>query len=134
MWSSTTSARDEHLRPTSHVPGASTSIDVGSQRRPTEDRGCGTAGSGGEGSKEPLADHDLEWECSATTRLRCGVRYRRPGASTDQTTGSKDTASTSEAHYELLKGLLTAGLIAFSDSPWASPIVIVLKKNGVDIR
>ncbi|GMF45022.1 unnamed protein product [Phytophthora fragariaefolia] len=32
--------------------------------------------------------------------------------------------------YELLKGLLKAGLIAFSDSPWASPIVIVLKKNG----
>uniref|UniRef100_H3H8V4 Reverse transcriptase domain-containing protein n=1 Tax=Phytophthora ramorum TaxID=164328 RepID=H3H8V4_PHYRM len=24
--------------------------------------------------------------------------------------------------------------VAFSDSPWASPIVIVLKKNGVDIR
>ncbi|GMF34583.1 unnamed protein product [Phytophthora fragariaefolia] len=36
--------------------------------------------------------------------------------------------------YELLKGLLKAGLIDFSDSPWASPIVIVLKKNGVDIR
>ncbi|POM80745.1 Hypothetical protein PHPALM_1377 [Phytophthora palmivora] len=34
--------------------------------------------------------------------------------------------------YELLKGLLPAGLITFSDSPWASPIVIVL--NGVDIR
>ncbi|GMF63161.1 unnamed protein product [Phytophthora fragariaefolia] len=36
--------------------------------------------------------------------------------------------------YDLLKGLLKAGLIAFSDSPWASPIVIVLKKNGLDIR
>ncbi|POM74989.1 Hypothetical protein PHPALM_7964, partial [Phytophthora palmivora] len=36
--------------------------------------------------------------------------------------------------YGLLKGLLRAGLITFSDSPWASPIVIVLKKNGVDIR
>ncbi|GMF60290.1 unnamed protein product [Phytophthora fragariaefolia] len=36
--------------------------------------------------------------------------------------------------YELLTGLLKAGLIAFSNSPWASPIVIVLKKNGVDIR
>ncbi|GMF52854.1 unnamed protein product [Phytophthora fragariaefolia] len=34
--------------------------------------------------------------------------------------------------YEILKGLLKAGLIAFSNSPWASPIV--LKKNGVDIR
>ncbi|OWY90264.1 hypothetical protein PHMEG_00041693 [Phytophthora megakarya] len=39
-----------------------------------------------------------------------------------------------EKLYELLKGLLRAGLITFSDSPWASPIVIVLKKNGVDIR
>ncbi|GMF40027.1 unnamed protein product [Phytophthora fragariaefolia] len=36
--------------------------------------------------------------------------------------------------YELLKALLKAGLIAFLNSPWASPIVIVLKKNGVDIR
>ncbi|KAG6943900.1 hypothetical protein JG687_00018172 [Phytophthora cactorum] len=36
--------------------------------------------------------------------------------------------------YELLKGLLKAGLITFLDSPWASPIVIVLKKNGKDIR
>ncbi|GMF31952.1 unnamed protein product [Phytophthora lilii] len=36
--------------------------------------------------------------------------------------------------YELLKGLLKANLVAFSDSPWASPIVIVLKKRGVDIR
>ncbi|KAG2761509.1 hypothetical protein PC129_g18450 [Phytophthora cactorum] len=36
--------------------------------------------------------------------------------------------------YELLKGLLKTGLITFSDSPWASLIVIVLKKNGKDIR
>ena len=36
--------------------------------------------------------------------------------------------------YKLLKGLLSAGLIAFSDSPWSSSIFIVLKKNGVDIR
>ncbi|GMF39308.1 unnamed protein product [Phytophthora fragariaefolia] len=36
--------------------------------------------------------------------------------------------------YELLKGLLKAGLIAFTNSSWASPIVIMLKKNGVDIR
>ncbi|KAE9298831.1 hypothetical protein PR003_g23131 [Phytophthora rubi] len=36
--------------------------------------------------------------------------------------------------YELLKGLLKAGLVSFSTSPWASPIAIVLKKNGVDIR
>ncbi|OWZ06581.1 hypothetical protein PHMEG_00021142 [Phytophthora megakarya] len=36
--------------------------------------------------------------------------------------------------YELLKRLLKAGLIAFSNSSWASLIVIVLKKNGQDIR
>ncbi|KAE9171410.1 hypothetical protein PF005_g27150 [Phytophthora fragariae] len=39
-----------------------------------------------------------------------------------------------EKLYEWLKGLLKAGLVAFSNSPWASPIVIVLKKNGIDIR
>ncbi|KAE9288168.1 hypothetical protein PR003_g25867, partial [Phytophthora rubi] len=39
-----------------------------------------------------------------------------------------------EKLYELLKGLLKAGLVAFSNSPWASPIVIVLKKNDIDIR
>ncbi|OWZ11378.1 hypothetical protein PHMEG_00015604 [Phytophthora megakarya] len=36
--------------------------------------------------------------------------------------------------YKFLNGILRAGLITFSDSPWASPIVIVLKKNSVDIR
>jgi hypothetical protein len=36
--------------------------------------------------------------------------------------------------YELLNKLLETGLIELSESPWASPIVIVLKKNGVDIR
>ncbi|GMF21128.1 unnamed protein product [Phytophthora fragariaefolia] len=33
----------------------------------------------------------------------------------------------------LVKALLKAVLIAFSNSPWATPIGIVLKKNGVDI-
>ncbi|OWZ04345.1 reverse transcriptase [Phytophthora megakarya] len=36
--------------------------------------------------------------------------------------------------YKLLKKLLNATLIEHSESPWVSPIVIVLKKNGVDIR
>ncbi|KAG2845794.1 hypothetical protein PC129_g706 [Phytophthora cactorum] len=36
--------------------------------------------------------------------------------------------------YELLKKLLETGLFEHSESPWASPIVIVLKKNGVDIQ
>ncbi|OWY99097.1 reverse transcriptase [Phytophthora megakarya] len=36
--------------------------------------------------------------------------------------------------YELLKKRLETGLIEMSDSAWASLIVIVLMKNGVDIR
>jgi hypothetical protein len=36
--------------------------------------------------------------------------------------------------YELLKKLLEAGLIEFSESAWASPIVVVMKKNKVGIR
>ena len=34
----------------------------------------------------------------------------------------------------LLKALLKQGLIVFSESPWASPIVVVIKSNGIDIR
>ncbi|OWZ01266.1 reverse transcriptase [Phytophthora megakarya] len=34
----------------------------------------------------------------------------------------------------LIKGLLAAEIIRHSTSPWASPIVIVPKSNGVDIR
>ncbi|KAE9312440.1 hypothetical protein PR003_g19759 [Phytophthora rubi] len=36
--------------------------------------------------------------------------------------------------YELLKKPLETKLVEHSESPWASPIVIVLKKNGIDIR
>ncbi|OWZ13935.1 hypothetical protein PHMEG_00012663 [Phytophthora megakarya] len=36
--------------------------------------------------------------------------------------------------FELLKKLLEAELIEHSESEWSSPIVIVLKKNGIDIR
>ncbi len=35
---------------------------------------------------------------------------------------------------ELLKKLLETGIIEYSHSKWASPIVIVMKKNGKDIR
>ncbi|OWY94921.1 hypothetical protein PHMEG_00035214 [Phytophthora megakarya] len=34
--------------------------------------------------------------------------------------------------YELLKRLLETGLIEYSDSEWASAIVLVMKKNGTD--
>ena len=36
--------------------------------------------------------------------------------------------------YQVLKDLLEAGVIEFSTSEWASPIVIVLKKDGKTIR
>ena len=39
-----------------------------------------------------------------------------------------------EKLFQLIKGLLKEGLIRPSSSSWASPIVIVIKKNGVDIR
>ncbi|GMF32570.1 unnamed protein product [Phytophthora fragariaefolia] len=35
---------------------------------------------------------------------------------------------------DLIKGLLSAGMIQPSTSPWASPIVVIVKKNGVDIQ
>ncbi|POM66375.1 Reverse transcriptase [Phytophthora palmivora] len=31
-------------------------------------------------------------------------------------------------------GLLSARMIRHSTSPWASPIVVIIKKNGIDIR
>ncbi|OWY90410.1 reverse transcriptase, partial [Phytophthora megakarya] len=36
--------------------------------------------------------------------------------------------------YELLKRLLETGLIEYSNSEWASAIVLVMKKNGTDVR
>jgi len=35
---------------------------------------------------------------------------------------------------DLIKSMLSARMIKPSTSPWASPIVIIIKKNGVDIR
>ncbi|OWZ00118.1 reverse transcriptase, partial [Phytophthora megakarya] len=35
---------------------------------------------------------------------------------------------------DLIRGLLSARMIRASKSPWASPIVVIVKKNGVDIR
>ncbi|OWZ10886.1 reverse transcriptase [Phytophthora megakarya] len=35
---------------------------------------------------------------------------------------------------DLIKGLLSAKMINYSRSPWASPTVVIIKKNGVDIR
>ncbi|OWZ19430.1 reverse transcriptase [Phytophthora megakarya] len=35
---------------------------------------------------------------------------------------------------DLIKGLLSAKMINYSRSPWASPIVVIIKKNGMNIR
>ncbi|OWZ03491.1 Eukaryotic/viral aspartic protease [Phytophthora megakarya] len=35
---------------------------------------------------------------------------------------------------DLIRGLLSARMIRASKSPWASPIVVIVKKNGVDMR
>ncbi|OWY98914.1 reverse transcriptase [Phytophthora megakarya] len=35
---------------------------------------------------------------------------------------------------DLIKKLLSAKMINYSRSPWASPVVVIIKKNGVDIR
>ncbi|GMF42371.1 unnamed protein product [Phytophthora fragariaefolia] len=35
---------------------------------------------------------------------------------------------------QLIKGLLSAKIIQHSTSPWVSPIVVIIKKNGIDIR
>ncbi|POM68913.1 Reverse transcriptase [Phytophthora palmivora] len=39
-----------------------------------------------------------------------------------------------EKLYQLIKGLLSARMIRHSTSPWASPIVVIIKKNRIDIR
>ncbi|GMF49749.1 unnamed protein product [Phytophthora fragariaefolia] len=39
-----------------------------------------------------------------------------------------------EKLFQLIKGLLSAKVIQHSTSPWASPIVVIIKKNGIDIR
>ncbi|GMF49079.1 unnamed protein product [Phytophthora fragariaefolia] len=39
-----------------------------------------------------------------------------------------------EKLFQLIKGLLSAKIIQHSTLPWASPIVVIIKKNGVDIR
>ncbi|GMG14512.1 unnamed protein product [Phytophthora fragariaefolia] len=39
-----------------------------------------------------------------------------------------------EKLIQLIKGLLSAKIIQHSTSPWTSPVVVIIKKNGIDIR
>ncbi|POM58456.1 Reverse transcriptase [Phytophthora palmivora] len=39
-----------------------------------------------------------------------------------------------EKLHQLIKGLLSARMLRHSTSPWTSPIVVIIKKNGIDIR
>ncbi|KAJ8575379.1 hypothetical protein ON010_g3835 [Phytophthora cinnamomi] len=39
-----------------------------------------------------------------------------------------------EKLFQLIKGLFSAKIIKHSTSPWASPIVVIIKKNGIDIK
>ncbi|GMF19246.1 unnamed protein product [Phytophthora fragariaefolia] len=39
-----------------------------------------------------------------------------------------------EKLFQLITWLLSAKIIQHSTSPWASPIVVIIKKNGIDIR
>ncbi|POM61205.1 reverse transcriptase, partial [Phytophthora palmivora] len=39
-----------------------------------------------------------------------------------------------EKLYQLIKGLLWARMIRHSTYPWASPKIVIIKKNGIDIR
>ncbi|CAI5727576.1 unnamed protein product [Peronospora destructor] len=48
--------------------------------------------------------------------------------------GRKVAPQFREKLSDLIKGLLSSNIIQHSTSPWASPIVIIVKKNGVDIR
>ncbi|OWY91966.1 LOW QUALITY PROTEIN: reverse transcriptase [Phytophthora megakarya] len=62
------------------------------------------------------------------------VRYRCWKCETDRTANPESAHAISRKVAGLIKGLLAAKIIRPSTSPWASPIVIGQKSNGVDIR
>ncbi|OWY94031.1 hypothetical protein PHMEG_00036360 [Phytophthora megakarya] len=58
-------------------------------------------------------------------RHRCGKREARV---------RRISSQFREKLADLIRGLLSARMIRASKSPWDSPIVVIVKKNGVDIR
>ncbi|GMF39289.1 unnamed protein product [Phytophthora fragariaefolia] len=87
--------------------------------------------------------HDLT-EAASTTLDTTGPHVRHPSLSVKQQdrvvkvlkSHERIMISSGNAYGVVcdINGLLKADLIAFLDSPWALPIVIVLKKSGVDIH
>ncbi|KAE9187645.1 hypothetical protein PF005_g20367 [Phytophthora fragariae] len=87
-----------------------------------------------EGVKEARAHHDIEWQRSPSPAYGVVYDIDVKGHAPIKQRARRVPLRYLRKPYELLKGLLKAGLLAFSDNPWVSPIVIVLKKNGLDIR
>ena len=50
------------------------------------------------------------------------------------TTGPTGSTKVPRKLADLIKGLLSAKIIRPSTSPWSSPIVVIIKKNGENIR
>ena len=67
-------------------------------------------------SRGSIRDIDVGWAAPIAQRVRSvAPKYRKKLS-------------------DLIKGLLVARIIQPSTSPWASSIVVIIKKNGVDIR
>ncbi|OWY90678.1 reverse transcriptase [Phytophthora megakarya] len=65
------------------------------------------------------------------SRRRLEVLY---ATSMSEERGLSPSSVFGEKLADLIKGLLSAKMVNYSRSPWASPIVVIIKKNGVDIR
>ncbi|OWZ20232.1 LOW QUALITY PROTEIN: hypothetical protein PHMEG_0005381 [Phytophthora megakarya] len=78
-----------------------------------------------------------KWLASQASMIDDLIQYQRVSFNDPRNRLAKLTKkfmTTLSGLYELLKGLLKAEFFVFSDSPWASLIVIVVKKNGQDTR
>ncbi|GMF46129.1 unnamed protein product [Phytophthora fragariaefolia] len=62
------------------------------------------------------------------------IQIRDPNDNTQEQVDQLKQIIWRRRHLLIGKGLLSAKIIQHSTSPWASPIVVIIKKNGVDIR